>query len=118
MSMPPLGDFHPLEALVGSNGFEPSTSRLSGARSNRLSYEPMSQHRILAPGGDEEVRTLGLLRARQALSQLSYTPMLLCEVPPPFSAYTKKGSGPSKLNNIVYAYSSPDLRSFQMVLSI
>ena len=27
--------------LVGSNGFEPSTSRLSGARSNQLSYEPI-----------------------------------------------------------------------------
>ena len=28
--------------LVGSSGFEPPTSRLSGARSNQLSYEPMS----------------------------------------------------------------------------
>ena len=28
--------------LVGSNGLEPSTSRLSGVRSNHLSYEPMS----------------------------------------------------------------------------
>ena len=27
--------------LVGSNGLEPSTSRLSGVRSNHLSYEPM-----------------------------------------------------------------------------
>ena len=27
--------------VVGSNGFEPSTSRLSGARSSLLSYEPM-----------------------------------------------------------------------------
>ena len=27
--------------LVGSNGLEPSTSRLSGARSNHLSYEPI-----------------------------------------------------------------------------
>ena len=27
--------------LVGSNGLEPSTSRLSGARSSHLSYEPM-----------------------------------------------------------------------------
>ena len=26
--------------LVGSNGIEPSTSRLSGVRSNHLSYEP------------------------------------------------------------------------------
>ena len=28
-------------ALVGSSGLEPPTSRLSGARSNQLSYEPM-----------------------------------------------------------------------------
>ena len=28
--------------LVGSSGLEPPTSRLSGARSNHLSYEPMS----------------------------------------------------------------------------
>ena len=62
--------------LVGSNGFEPSTSRLSGARSSLLSYEPM-YHRRVPSGGDEEVRTLDLLRARQALSQLSYTPVLL-----------------------------------------
>ena len=29
------------KSLVGSNGLEPSTSRLSGARSNHLSYEPI-----------------------------------------------------------------------------
>ena len=28
-------------SVVGSSGLEPPTSRLSGARSNRLSYEPM-----------------------------------------------------------------------------
>ena len=56
--------------LVGSSGLEPPTSRLSGARSNQLSYEPFF-------GGDERVRTDGLLLARQALSQLSYTPTLL-----------------------------------------
>ena len=27
--------------VVGSNGIEPSTSRLSGVRSNHLSYEPI-----------------------------------------------------------------------------
>jgi hypothetical protein len=27
--------------VVGSNGLEPSTLRLSGARSNHLSYEPV-----------------------------------------------------------------------------
>ena len=29
-----------LESLVGSRGLEPPTLRLSGARSNHLSYEP------------------------------------------------------------------------------
>ena len=75
--------------MVGSNGLEPSTSRLSGARSNHLSYEPMyvagSLHRptccsrlALRPagGGDEQNRTVDPLLARQVLSQLSYAPML------------------------------------------
>ena len=29
------------ERILGSSGLEPPTSRLSGARSNQLSYEPM-----------------------------------------------------------------------------
>ena len=57
-----------LSGVVGSSGLEPPTSRLSGVRSNHLSYEPTS-------GGDEEVRTPDPLRARQVLSQLSYTPI-------------------------------------------
>ena len=56
--------------LVGSSGFEPPTLRLSGARSNHLSYEPVS----LYVGGDEGIRTLDPLLAGQVLSQLSYTP--------------------------------------------
>ena len=67
LSLPPF-----LGRLVGSSGFEPPTSRLSGVRSNQLSYEPI-------PGGDERVRTDGLLLARQALSQLSYTPVFGCD---------------------------------------
>ena len=70
--------------LVGSSGLEPPTSRLSGVRSNHLSYEPISLQasppvrslpRSPTHGGDEEVRTPDPLRARQVLSQLSYTPM-------------------------------------------
>ena len=57
------------EGMVGTSGFEPPTSRLSGVRSNHLSYAPISS------GGDEEDRTPDPLRARQVLSQLSYTPI-------------------------------------------
>ena len=71
------------EDVVGSNGFEPSTSRLSGVRSNHLSYEPMfvfacgDIQRLRGPpcGGDEQNRTVDPLLARQVLSQLSYTPV-------------------------------------------
>ena len=38
--LPRLRDTCGFAAVVGSNGIEPSTSRLSGVRSNRLSYEP------------------------------------------------------------------------------
>ena len=70
-------------ALVGSSGLEPPTSRLSGARSSLLSYEPVSLSVLTAfasvvlsndSGGDEEIRTLDPLLAGQVLSQLSYTP--------------------------------------------
>ena len=52
--------------MVGSSGLEPPTSRLSGVCSNQLSYKPN--------GGDKRTRTVGLLRAKQALYHLSYTP--------------------------------------------
>ena len=68
--------------LVGLRGLEPPTSRLSGVRSNHLSYKPMSvsgdgrRFRLPTPfGGDEEDRTPDPLLARQVLSQLSYTPV-------------------------------------------
>ncbi len=69
--------------LVGTSGLEPPTSRLSGVRSNHLSYAPF---RMLdtevcfsefpsSLGGDKENRTLDPLLAKQVLSQLSYTPL-------------------------------------------
>ena len=70
--------------LVGLNGLEPSTSRLSGGRSNLLSYKPVSFGSIssshLSLGGDNRDRTDDPLLAKQVLSQLSYTPIssLLC----------------------------------------
>ena len=60
---------------MGTNGLEPSTSRLSGVRSNHLSYAPSSNVSSLLPYGDEEDRTPDPLLAKQVLSQLSYTPI-------------------------------------------
>ena len=70
--------------MVGLDGLEPSTSRLSGARSNHLSYKPFScadsSHLSVFPvpryGGDDGIRTHDPLLAGQVLSQLSYTPIL------------------------------------------
>ena len=58
---------------MGLSGLEPPTSRLSGVRSNRLSYKPICGSFL--PSGDEEIRTLDPLLARQVLSQLSYAPI-------------------------------------------
>ena len=70
--------------MVGSSGLEPPTSRLSGVRSNHLSYEPILNASSFAKkhfGGDERDRTDDPLLAKQVLSQLSYTPR---PVPRPF----------------------------------
>ena len=58
---------------MGLRRLELPTSRLSGVRSNRLSYKPILG--FLNPSGDEEIRTLDPLLARQVLSQLSYIPI-------------------------------------------
>ena len=65
---------------VGLSGLEPPTSRLSGVRSNQLSYKPIYQKRS-SGNGDEEIRTLDPLLARQVLSQLSYIPFLIWRPP-------------------------------------
>ena len=67
--------------MVGTSGLEPPTSRLSGVRSNHLSYAPKMINLLVFVslprpfGGDEEDRTPDPLLAKQVLSQLSYTPM-------------------------------------------
>ena len=62
-----------LNTRVGLSGLEPPTSRLSGVRSNQLSYKPILKSFDFS--GDEEIRTLDPLLARQVLSQLSYIPI-------------------------------------------
>ncbi len=49
--------------LVGSNGIEPSTSRLSGVRSNHLSYEPISADVLL-------------LKRSVLLTRVAFTPIV------------------------------------------
>ena len=93
--------------LVGLSGLEPPTSRLSGVRSNHLSYAPMLSDRqchmffflnpsasFEAAGGDEEDRTPDPLRARQVLSQLSYTPMGRFEAFQPLTPLSSLLKGP------------------------
>ena len=65
---------------MGSSGLGPPTSRLSGVRSNRLSYEPILYSRAsplpLFCGGGKRIRTDDPLLAKQVLYQLSYTPVV------------------------------------------
>jgi hypothetical protein len=67
--------------MVGPDGLEPSTPRLSSACSNQLSYEPeIGKWRDAEPGksfgGAGRIRTDDPLLAKQVLCQLSYDPKL------------------------------------------
>ena len=104
-----------VRSMVGLSGLEPPTSRLSGVRSNRLSYKPISWFERWFPtrplvfpasviafcrtGGDERVRTDDPLLAKQVLSQLSYTPIFTCGRIPIHFLRIPFFQGPSKLNN-------------------
>ncbi len=59
-------------SMVGLGGLEPPTSPLSGVRSSHLSYRPG----YFRTGGAGRDRTGDLLNANQALSQLSYSPLI------------------------------------------
>ena len=65
--------------MVGLSGLELLTSRLSGVRSNQLSYRPILCLKDIN-GGDEENRTPDPLLARQVLSQLSYAPIVMADL--------------------------------------
>lgn len=67
--------------MVGPDGLEPSTPRLSSVCSNQLSYEPkIGNGSVNCPiwgwlGGAGRIRTGDILLAKQALCQLSYDPI-------------------------------------------
>jgi hypothetical protein len=67
---PRVGSCVPFQIVVGLGRLELPTSPLSGVRSSHLSYRP-----VAASGGAGRDRTGDLLRAKQALSQLSYSPV-------------------------------------------
>ena len=64
--------------MVGPDGLEPSTPRLSNTCSNQLSYEPeIGKWQLPAGeiGGAGRIRTGDVLLAKQVLYQLSYDPI-------------------------------------------
>ncbi len=56
--------------MVGLSGLEPPTSRLSGVRSNRLSYKPISRRSALTPSA----LLSSFFRIKLDLSALSFNP--------------------------------------------
>ena len=76
----------PWGRMVGPDGLEPSTPRLSSACSNQLSYEPPVGGRWrnvqwggpALDGGAGRIRTGDPLLAKQVLCQLSYDPEIGC----------------------------------------
>ena len=74
----PIGaDLTRLESMVGLVRLELTTSRLSSARSNQLSYKPEPARLTHMTGGGNRTRTDDPLLAKQMLSQLSYAPRKL-----------------------------------------
>ena len=97
--------------MVGPDGLEPSTPRLSSACSNQLSYEPgvseiggnQPRRASLNFGGAGEIRTRDPLLAKQVLYQLSYDPeigRLYCKELLVLNIYFVRSTGTQKTADV------------------
>ena len=69
----------PPAELVGSSGVEPPTSRLSGARSNLLSYEPVFPSAVLRDKSSLLSSLLSLLsHSVRLVEMMGFEPMTPC----------------------------------------
>ena len=66
-----------MEVMATRMGLEPTTSAVTGRRSNQLSYQAITTLSSKTNGGNNRARTYDPLLVRQMLSQLSYAPILL-----------------------------------------
>ena len=97
------------QSVVGLGRLELPTSRLSGVRSNHLSYRPLDRgmihatayrlrdtaHQRVKGGGARRIRTDDPLRAKQVLSHLSYSPLSVLPSRNINHDRTNKTDGPS-----------------------
>ena len=66
--------------MATEKGLEPSTSSVTGWRSNQLNYSAICVTVLEKSGGNNRARTCDPLLVRHVLSQLSYAPVrFLCE---------------------------------------
>ena len=66
--------------MATEKGLEPSTSSVTGWRSNQLNYSAICVTVLEKSGGNNRARTCDPMLVRHVLSQLSYAPVrFLCE---------------------------------------
>ena len=78
--------------MATRKGLEPSTSGVTGRRSNQLNYRARWYRRQKGSGRNNRTRTCDILLVRQALYQLSYAPKFRCSLSGDEIYYTRRFS--------------------------